>query len=220
MKAYALIGFASMLLSTLPVAYATDRTWHVDDNLTIHFAPDNKNEALCLTFILKNYGQGYVGLAFDNKLYPADTVIMWIDQKTKKAKVWDSFNHGMTTLRSFPSAISDTDSIRQSQRANNYKLNTHYKQNYTNIEGNVTHGVTTLKCCRPYATHDPLDYRIIPGNRFEVRAFYNMNQTWSEQSNYKQAPPVGADNSAPLVTEIVIPGDIKKTSLQLNKEKP
>lgn len=175
------------------------RYWHVDKNLTIIVTPNNKQQKVCFTFELKNYGKGYVGIAFDDKLYPADTLVMWM--KNGKAKLWDAQNPGIKNkaLPAFPSAISDNDVIfgKPFRPTDN-------KQNYTNIEGYTkSNGTTILKCCRPYETHDTFDYQFLKNNKHKMTAFYNMDYSWHEQSNYKQADPIISDKNGKLfVTEI------------------
>lgn len=177
-----------------PAIYA--KTWVVDENLTIEFSPDNEKKVFCITFTLKNDGDGYVGLAFSNKLYPADTLVMGIDPDSNKAVAVDAFNYGVKVLPQFPSASSDNNPLRKEL------FPSHGKQNYTNITGQTEKGITTLSCCRAYDTGDPFDYTITVGQPFTVHFFYNLDEAWYMENNYKQAPAISSNASGPFVTEV------------------
>lgn len=183
-----------LLLSLTAVSHAI--TWKVDENLVIDINPNPENKTFCITFTLENDGVGYVGLAFSDKLYPADTLVMWLSEESGQAMVWDAFNSGVPALESYPSALSDTDDLRPTM------MPMHAQQNYTNVSGHQSNGITTLKACRAYATGDPFDYTIQAGSTVKLHAFYNMNDTWYAQNNYQQAPATSSNDSGPFIKAI------------------
>ena len=180
---------------------AMAETWKVDENLSIDFVPNNQSQRFCLTFKLANNWEGYVGLAFDKNLYPADTVVMWLDPNNNEPKIWDAFNPGIAGLASFPSALNDINPQRNAMMPN------YGKQNYTNIGKKVKKGVIMLTCCRAYYTGDPFDFRVREGINFKVHAFYNMNEVWIESSNYKQAAAISGNGSGPFVKVFTTKGN-------------
>lgn len=89
----------------VPKADATE--WVIDENFTIHYSANE--ETLTIEFVLKNYNNGWMGLAFHEFMFPADMIVCWLENN--EPICWDAYNPGIPTFANFPAPIQDVDPL-------------------------------------------------------------------------------------------------------------
>ena len=145
----------------------------VDENYQIFYSVVGTK--LRLEFILKNGREGWMGLAFHNFIFPADTVIVWWDKETDSAVVWDAYNPGIPTLPNFPSPLRDDDPILSVEGESPY----YNLENVQIVSANRTDDTITIICERDLETQDIFDYQLAEGRQFYVWAGYNETITYT-----------------------------------------
>ncbi len=142
-------------------------SWQIDSNYQVDYSV--VDSALRIQFQLSNNNRGWMGVAFNDFEFPADTVIAWYDQTSGSATCWDAYNPGIPTLPSFPAPVQDTDPVLRIQGGS--PLNN--KDNVRLVSADVSDGVTTIVCERDLITGDIFDRQFRTGGTFAVWGAYN-----------------------------------------------
>lgn len=154
--------------------------WTVDENYQILYSVVGTK--LRLEFILKNGREGWMGLAFHQFLFPADTIIVWWDKQTNSAMAWDAYNPGIPTLENFPSPLRDNNPLITLMSGSPYDN----KENVQIVAASRTDDTITIVVERDLETQDVFDYQLIRGRQFYVWGAYNETLTFSSDLNALQ----------------------------------
>ncbi|MCB0333192.1 MAG: hypothetical protein KDD55_06805 [Bdellovibrionales bacterium] len=145
----------------------------VDENFNIEYSVTF--DTIQLTFIQQNGGTGWMGVAFNEFPFPADTIVAWIDPQDETAICWDGYNPGIPTLPNFPFPIEDTNPfIRLLAAPPTYNQN-----NLTVVTSLRENGVTSITCKRKLITNDIFDFQFRPDMRISVYAAYNNREVYT-----------------------------------------
>lgn len=179
--------------STTSGVYSSTEEWVVDDNYSVtHTLTDS---TIQIQFVLRNSKTGWMGLAFNEFAYPADTIVAWYDYDTSTAYCWDAFNPAFVDLDSFSSPIQDDDPLIASDEVDeNFNQN-----NVTLVSSSVADGVTTIVCERDLLTGDAFDYQIRTDRDFDVWAGYNESTGFVNEDSTLQA---GTTNSGLAIWDL------------------
>lgn len=173
--------FVVLFSMTLNVKKSQATMWIIDDNYSLSY--NVTGSTLQLSFILKNYKNGWMSIVFHEFIYPGDTIVAWYDQDQNKGFCWDAYNPGIPTLPSFPSPLQDNDPEMIIPGA----VATENQNNVRLVSATVENGVTTITCERALNTADAFDFQITRGNRFNVLAAYNENTVFIDLYGTAQA---------------------------------
>ena len=154
--------------------------WDVDENYQISYGIVGSK--IQLKFVLKNGFDGWMGVAFHQFFFPADTIIVWWDAQTNSPVVWDAYNPGIPTLPNFPAPLRDDNPILGVPGASPYDN----QQNVQIVSANRSGDTITIVCERDLDTQDLYDYRFQLGTSFAVWAGYNENLTFVNEFNAQQ----------------------------------
>jgi hypothetical protein len=168
------------LISMLIAGSTYTQTFQVDKNYEIGYQVIN--DKLQITFILKNNYNGWMGVGFNEFMFPADTIIAWWDKQTNQPIVWDSYNPGIPTLPSFPAPLQDNNPymiIEGGSPLDN-------KQNVTIVSASNKDGVITIKTERKLVTGDIFDLQFELGRSYNIVAAYNKSQGFTNEFNANQ----------------------------------
>lgn len=186
----ALLSLFAVLTSVLTLTFCSSGTtstysateeWQIDNNFSVtHTLTDS---TIQIEFVLRNDKTGWMGLAFNEFSYPADTIIAWYDYDSSTAYCWDAFNPAFTDLDTFSSPIQDDDPLIESD-----EIDEGYNQNdVTVVSSSVSDGVTTIVCERDLLTGDAFDYQIRTDRQFHVWAGYNEDTGFINEDSTVQA---------------------------------
>ncbi|MCB0333191.1 MAG: hypothetical protein KDD55_06800 [Bdellovibrionales bacterium] len=163
----ALLAFVSSCSSDESPYYSSGNEWQIDRNFSVTFK--EVGSRVEVTFELKNQKSGWMGLAFNEYEYPADSIVAWYDYETDTAYCWDAYNPAVPSFDSFSSPIQDHDPLLKDENGSE-EYNT---DDVTVVSSSVEDGVTTIVCAREMLTGDPFDYQIRTNRYFYVWAGYN-----------------------------------------------
>lgn len=157
--------------------------WVVDDNLKIVYSVDTATQEMVLTFTLMNGKSGWVGLTFNEFMFPGDSIVAWWDAEADQPMALDLYNPGIPTLESFPAPVQDTNPVIRVPGGDPYDN----KDNIVSVDGSQIDGFTTITVRRELITQDILDFQIYPDQLFHVVAAYNDSVGWNTEYNAQQA---------------------------------
>lgn len=173
--------------------YSSAERWDIDDNFSV--TQTAKDSTVEVQFVLKNNKTGWMSVAFNHSVLPADTVVAWYDENTETAYCWDAFNPAYVGLDTFSSPLQDTDPLLVSDDAGE----NHNKSNVRVLSSSQENGVTTIVCERDLLTGDPYDFQIRLGRQFNVVASYNESEDFT--NTYGTVQP-SSSNSARAVWDL------------------
>jgi len=157
--------------STNSVSYGGE-LWVLDNTAQIHYSVDDSY--LELTFTFKPNGQsGWIGLGFAAFMFPADNIIVSLDNGT--ASAYDEYNPGIPTLPTFPNPLLDTDPVLKIEGESPY-------DNVDNVElvgSSFNNGVATVTVRRALQTFDIFDFQFEFQRMFHVVAAYQLTTPFS-----------------------------------------
>lgn len=156
-------------------------TWYVDENFLIRYLVNPDEQTIDFTFTLSNGSDGWMGLCFNEFMFPADCIIAWMDDGVPSA--WDAYNPGIPTLPVFPSPIQDTDPVLQIEPPNPLD-NVDNLLSITDVSGSDP-GSVSIEVSRKLVTEDIFDYQIYEGWT-NVVAAYNATQGFINEFNALQ----------------------------------
>ncbi|MFZ9035968.1 MAG: DOMON domain-containing protein [Francisellaceae bacterium] len=156
-----------LMVATLPVingAYA--EIWEIDDNYQIVY--NTVGDKIQIKFILKNNKVGWMGLGFNEFMFPADCIVVWWDDQIGPI-AWDAYNPGIPTLPMFPAPIQDVDPLIRLNDASPFDN----KNNVKIISSSNENGTIVITVERDLNTKDVFDRELIKGQIIPVVAAYN-----------------------------------------------
>lgn len=159
--------------ATVTLPSYESQVWPVDDNLTIHYG--TREDTLLLDFVLTNNNDGWMGLGFNEFMFPADTIIVWWDTQGDMPLAWDAYNPGIPTIPNFPAPLRDTNPYLV--MPNGSPLDN--QDNLTGLTGVRAGGTILIHVEREMITGDIFDFEIEPDMEFNVIAAYNSRLGFS-----------------------------------------
>ncbi len=157
--------------------------WVVDDNFTVRYSVDTATQEMLLTFTLTNGKSGWMGLTFNEFMFPGDSIVAWWDDEAGQPMALDLYNPGIPELSSFPAPLQDTNPAIMVPGGDPY----YNKDNIISVDGSQIGGVTTITVRRELITQDILDFQIYPDQLFHVVAAYNDSVGWNTEYDAQQA---------------------------------
>lgn len=143
-----------------------------DDNVRFGYEVDRTTQRLVLTIEMVNRPNMWVGLGFDNFMFPADSLIVSFDDTGEYGDLqyFDGYNPGIPTLSFFPLPAPDDDPILTSPGASPY-------DNQENWQGEVTYQdeetrVVTLT--RALVTEDIFDIQLQVDSQYNACGVYSL----------------------------------------------
>ncbi len=134
------------------------------------------SDMLNLTFHLSNGADGWMGVCFNEFMFPADCIVAWIDPDSGVAMVWDAYNPGIPTLSFFPSPTKDDNPVITLQGGS--PLDNKENVNITSYTTSAEAGTITINLQRLMQTGDLFDYQFAPGMQLNVVWAYSSDQVF------------------------------------------
>lgn len=160
-----------LLLSFIP--FIVCETWTLNTDFSIDYSVSG--DKLVLGFTLNNGKSGWMGLCFNQFMYPADCIIC--QYNNNRGECFDSYNPGVTGVPFYPAPIVDTYS---SSTAFSFNVaGNHGKDNLEGVSGTNANNQIKISLSRKLNTLDKYDKEIICGNKYHIIAAYHNTQTWN-----------------------------------------
>ncbi len=131
-------------------------------------------------FSMYNNFSGWMGLGFHEFMFPADTIVVWMDNAVPY--VWDAYNPGIPTLTFFPGPSPDDNPIFEVPGASPYDN----KENVEIVNSSVSNGVTSITVRRDLVTGDIFDFALSMDRPFRVVTAYNSEQGFINEPDANQ----------------------------------
>lgn len=167
------IGASPTLYATWRPPSVPTRLLEVDENYSISIGADPGDlTKLRIAFQLRNGANGWMGLVFNEFMFPADGIFVWYDETSESCNVWDAYNPGIPTLSNFPSPLKDNDPLIKVYPANGLDN----QENVEVIDCLAQDGTIEITVERALDTGDILDFPLEAGDMIRVLAQYNDRQ--------------------------------------------
>ena len=166
----------------LPLPTPPALRYKVDDNFSFDLQSSNTEPTFRVSFQLANFGDGWMGLIFDEYMFPSDGIFVWYDAAARTCQVWDAYNPGIPTLPSFPSPLRDDDPTLIIEPRNPLDN----VENVSIVECSRENGVTSVTVERKLETGDIFDKQLAVNDIIRVLAQYNDRQIFNNQFDAKQ----------------------------------
>ena len=174
-----MIGKVSILLLTLiPLFHAA--TWTIDSNFKIDYQV--QGSAVNFVFTLSNSKTGWMGMCFNEFMYPADCIVC--QYNNNKGECFDSFNPGIKNVPYYPAPIVDT--YQSSTTPALSVTGTFGKDNLKSVVGTKVNNQIVISVTRDLDTRDKYDQLIMCGNTYKMNAAYHDSTLWNTNAGSAQ----------------------------------
>lgn len=169
-----MVGKLSILLfAFIPLIYSG--TWQVNTNFKIDYQVSGQD--IKFTFTLTGGKTGWMGICFNEFMYPADCIICQFSGGTPQCL--DTYNPGIKNAPFYPAPVVDTYSPGTGIGLNINTVNGFGQQNLASIVGTNVNNVITIQVSRKLSTGDKYDEEIICGNTYKVIGAYHDTTLFS-----------------------------------------